>query len=275
MKAYIRIIIYSAIAVIAIASAFYLFKHISSRGGVSATNKALLLQNTALSKTADELESKGDFIAAKQVYQKFLYDHPDAANTDGLQNKIYALNIKILFSPVSTENSQVYTVASGDSLEKIAKKFSTTVELIKKANGLSSNTIRPNLKLKVQNKPFSIAVDKSQNTLTLICEGEVIKVYRVSTGKDNCTPVGKFTIVNKLIDPPWYSAKGVISSDSPENVLGTRWMGIDRPGYGIHGTIDPSSIGSQKTEGCVRMYNSEVEELYSIVPQGTEVTIID
>ncbi len=275
MKPYIRIAIYSTIAIVIVAPAFYLFRHISSRNSVSAANKAFSSQNAALSKAADELEGRGDFIAAKEGYKKFLYEHPDTANTDELQNKIYALNIKILFSPIPTESSQAYTVAPGDSLEKIAKKFSTTVELIKRANGLSSNIIRPNLKLKVQNKPFSIAVDKSLNTLTLISEGEVIKVYRVSTGKDNCTPVGKFTIVNKLIDPPWYSAKGVISSDSPENVLGTRWMGIDRPGYGIHGTTDPASIGSQKTEGCVRMYNNEVEELYSIVPQGTEVTIID
>ncbi|MCX5714227.1 MAG: L,D-transpeptidase [Candidatus Omnitrophica bacterium] len=62
---------------------------------------------------------------------------------------------------------------------------------------------------------------------------------------------------------------------SADNLLGTRWLGIDLPGYGIHGTVDPSSLGKQVTQGCVRMANSDAEELYSIVPTGTEVTIVD
>ena len=67
----------------------------------------------------------------------------------------------------------------------------------------------------------------------------------------------------------------VIPADSPDNILGSRWMGFDLPGYGIHGTTEPESIGKSCTQGCVRMLNSEVEELYDIVPVGTEVTILD
>jgi lipoprotein-anchoring transpeptidase ErfK/SrfK len=52
-------------------------------------------------------------------------------------------------------------------------------------------------------------------------------------------------------------------------------MGIDVPSYGIHGTTEPQSLGKQVTQGCVRMANPEVEELYTIVPLGTEVTIVD
>ena len=52
-------------------------------------------------------------------------------------------------------------------------------------------------------------------------------------------------------------------------------MGIDKKGYGIHGTIDPNAIGQQITAGCVRMTNADVEELFSIVPTGTDVTIVD
>jgi len=67
----------------------------------------------------------------------------------------------------------------------------------------------------------------------------------------------------------------MIPPGDPENILGTRWMGLDKESYGIHGTTDPKSLGLQATAGCVRMRNSEVEQLYSIVPVGTEVTIID
>ena len=67
----------------------------------------------------------------------------------------------------------------------------------------------------------------------------------------------------------------MIPSESPENILGTRWLGFDMPGYGIHGTTQPDSIGKQATAGCVRMLNSEAEELYDLLPIGTEVTIKD
>ena len=72
-----------------------------------------------------------------------------------------------------------------------------------------------------------------------------------------------------------FKAGAVVSADSPENVLGTRWLGLDVSGYGIHGTVEPQSLGKQVTQGCVRMANNEVEELYTYIPVGTEVTVTD
>ena len=69
--------------------------------------------------------------------------------------------------------------------------------------------------------------------------------------------------------------RAVVPPDSPKNILGSRWMGISEPGYGIHGTRDPDSIGQAVTAGCVRMLNEDVEELYAIVPIGTEIAIIN
>jgi lipoprotein-anchoring transpeptidase ErfK/SrfK len=66
-----------------------------------------------------------------------------------------------------------------------------------------------------------------------------------------------------------------VPADSPKNILGSRWLGLSEKSYGIHGTTEPQSIGRQVTSGCVRMRNSDVEELYQIVPEGTEVVIID
>ena len=87
--------------------------------------------------------------------------------------------------------------------------------------------------------------------------------------------MGTFRIVNKIMDPVWYTEKAVVPAESPENVLGSRWMGFNLAGYGIHGTVSPEKIGQQATKGCVRMLNAEVEELYTIIPAGTEVTITD
>ncbi|MGE5308752.1 MAG: L,D-transpeptidase family protein [Deltaproteobacteria bacterium] len=221
------------------------------------------------------LEAQGKLLAAKAAYQKLVSDQPNNRDVIQWQRKAEQLNIELLFSPIMTPRSIEYVVMAGDSLEKIARDHKTTVELIRKANNVSADRIYPGMRLKVWNAPFTILVDKSENTLLLKCDEEVMKTYTVATGHDNCTPVGTFRIIEKITNPTWYKDNKAIPASSPENILGTRWMGFDKEGYGIHGTTLPDSLGKQATAGCVRMSNRDVEELYSIVPQGTEVTIVN
>lgn len=187
----------------------------------------------------------------------------------------HAINMELLYSDEPSEGSTIYVVKKGDSLYKIAKKYDTTVELIKRSNGLEKDVIYPDQKLKVLEKPFSVFVDKSENILELKLGGKTFKSFLVATGEDNNTPVGEFKVITKLIDPIWYKTGAVVEAGSPENALGTRWLGFDKVGYGIHGTIEPESIGQQSTAGCVRMLNSEVEELFNLIPRGTKVTVVD
>lgn len=249
-------------------SARFLVPGKSGRSSGNSGISALLTQVKAL-------EDSGDVLAAKAVYQKLINDYPNRKEVAEWQKKIEQININILFSPVAVPQSVMYEIKPGDNLEKIAREHRTTVELIKKANGISEDRIYPGMKLKVWNAPFTILVDKSSNLLLLKSNEEIIKTYVVSTGKNNCTPVGTFKIIEKIVNPPWYKDGKVIPPSSPENILGTRWMGWDKEGYGIHGTTEPQSLGRQATAGCVRMANPEVEELFSIVPQGTAVTIVD
>lgn len=226
---------------------------------------------------ADIYYKDANFVKAKELYLRIINEYPQFCDYADIQEKIASIRMAILFSKIVTSDSELYNVVPGDSLIKIANKHSTTVALIKRANGLRSDLIMPGMKLKVQKVPFHIIVDKSQSLLTLLLGDEVIKSYIVSTGKNNSTPTGTFKIKDKLVNPVWYNRGVAMPADSPENVLGSRWMGLTtkEPGYGIHGTIEPESIGYQCTDGCVRMKNETVEELYTIVPAGTDVTIVD
>lgn len=227
---------------------------------------------------ARDAEAKKDFQAAKIIYQKLTNDFPASSEAVNWAKKAEEINIRLLFSSAAVPESKIYEVRPGDTLTKIAREFNTTTELIIKSNGLADDKIAPGRKLKVWTEPFTIFVDKSQNILILKTKDEeVIKTYSVSTGANNCTPVGNFKIVDKIPNPPWFKpgSENPIPSGSPENILGARWLGLNLPGYGIHGTTDPQSLGRQVTQGCVRMANSDVEELYTIVPKGTEVTIVD
>lgn len=229
----------------------------------------------ALLKLGEVQESQQRYADARAAYQKLAEQFPDSPLVSQAQTRLGNVNVSLLLSPTVTDFDAAYEIRPGDTLGKIASAYGTTVEFLKKANQLKSDVIQPGRKLKVPKGKFSIVVDKSQNELLLTENNKFIKTYRVSTGKDNSTPIGTFKIVSKLTNPVWYAQGAVVPPNSPENVLGTRWMGFDKKGYGIHGTIEPRSIGQQVTAGCVRMANSDVEELYSIVPMGTDVTIVD
>jgi len=168
-----------------------------------------------------------------------------------------------------------HVVKSGDSLYVIAKKYKTTPDMILQVNRLKGTTIYPGEKLRIVSGPFSIRVSRSKNRLELYLNDQALKTYRVSTGTANSTPTGDFTITTKLENPTWFKTGAVVPPGKKENILGTRWLGFNKTGYGIHGTTQPELIGTQATAGCIRMKNDEVEELYALVPSGTVVTVTD
>lgn len=263
-----------------IAAAFLLYKFISAPKdtGIGLEQAPVLRASDegALMDKAKALSAGGEFLKAKEIYLKIMEKFPASNIVPKAQEELEKLNVQILFSPVITEDSFSYEVEKGDSLFKIAKKFNTTPELIEKANGIKDSVLRFGKKIKVTRAKFSIVVDKSQNILTLKTGQEIVKTYTVSTGKNSSTPVGVFNITDKIKNPPWYPAgKEMIPAGDPRNILGSRWLGISKKSYGIHGTTQPETIGESVTEGCVRMKNADVEELYAIIPEGTEVVIID
>ena len=224
---------------------------------------------------AASLEKNHEILKAKELYQELLSNFSDFPKIEEVQQKLEQLNLEIIYSNSQSPQTVLYEVQVGDTLGKLAKKYGTTVELIKKKNNLSSDVIRAGQKLYVWTGAFNIFVDKSQNILILKDGDQVIKVYTVSTGANNITPVGTFKITSKLVDPVWFKAGAVIPAESPQNVLGSRWMGFDLAGYGIHGTVEPEKMGQQVTAGCVRMRSQDVEQLFDLAPVGTVVTIID
>jgi lipoprotein-anchoring transpeptidase ErfK/SrfK len=191
------------------------------------------------------------------------------------------VNMKLLKSPLMMPGKEYYVIQSGDYLQKIAKKYNTTVALLKTMNGLETDTIRLGDRMLVFNSNFSIHVSKSRNELDLMIGGALFKRYRVGTGKFGKTPAVEFTLVDKIVEPPWTrpTDNRQIEYGDPENVLGSRWMAIkstDHPeltGFGIHGTWERDSIGKQSSAGCIRMLNEDVEELFDLVPRKTSVTI--
>ncbi len=220
-------------------------------------------------------EQKEDLEAGREALKKLIDQFSSSELVGAAQEKLGAINMKILFSPAPVAGAVSYEVKPGDSLFSLARRFGTTVDLIRRANRLTGDRIAAGNKLKIYTVRFGVVVSKSRHTLTLKAGEEVLKVYRVSTGSGDLTPVGTFPVVNKVVDPPWYRPGEVIPAGSPKNMLGSRWIGISKKGYGIHGTNDPATIGFSCTEGCIRMKNEDVEELFVVLPVDAEVVIVE
>ncbi|WP_258112425.1 L,D-transpeptidase family protein [Alicyclobacillus sp. SP_1] len=117
---------------------------------------------------------------------------------------------------------------------------------------------------RVPSRPsVSIVIDTKTKTLNLYVHHRLFHTYPVALGKDTTpTPVGNWIIIQRGRD--WGSG------------FGTRWLGLNVPWgiYGIHGTNRPTSIGHLASGGCIRMHNSDVEEVYERVRIGTPVSIL-
>ncbi|MBI2438007.1 MAG: L,D-transpeptidase family protein [Lentisphaerae bacterium] len=207
----------------------------------------------------------------------------DPGLKESLETLLGQINIELLLSPGAMPEKEEYLVQPGDSLERIARNFKTTAELIKKSNALERHVLHPGDQLRVFKGTFALAVSKSRNDLVLSVNDRFFKRYRVGTGKFGTTPVGTFTITDKIEQPAWWRPDGkMIPFGDKENILGTRWMTLTATGttpaargYGVHGTWEEGTIGQQASAGCIRLANNEVEELFLLVPLGTSVAIAE
>ncbi|MBF0570489.1 MAG: L,D-transpeptidase family protein [Candidatus Omnitrophica bacterium] len=242
-----------------------------SKKAVSLIDEAQVLYTSAMA-----AKKNNDFLRSREYLVKIIDHFPKYSKIEEVKKEWGRITFILIHSGVLSPESVLYKVLWGDSLEKIAKKYRTTIELIKQRNGLKENNLKEGQELSIWDHPFTIIVDKGTNKLWLRENKNIVKEYHVSTGKmETITPLGEFTIKYRYPFPTWYHRGEVVPGGREDNWLGTRWLGFDKPKYGIHGTIYPQLIGQSVSGGCIRMKNEDVEELYDIVPVGTKVTIFD
>ena len=177
-----------------------------------------------------------------------------------------------------------YKVRSGDSLERIVRRENVDADkmFLARINNISNpNAIRIGQELRLPTGTFDAVVDKSDYTITLFQRNEAGRTMLVSLpvglGEFNATPTGLYRVrVNsKLVNPHWINprTREEYKANDPANPIGEHWIGLegiedanrDVDGYGIHGTIEPESIGQQMSMGCVRMLGDDVELVYEVL----------
>lgn len=189
-----------------------------------------------------------------------------------------------------------YAVQPGDSLTAIGARFGVSSTLL-----ASRNSLAPPARLKiaqaltVDNRHIvpraiddGIVVNIPQRMLYLFKESQARRAYPVALGKQDWpTPSGRFKIAVKEENPVWDVPKSIQEEmrregkvvktcvpPGPDNPLGKHWLGLSIEGYGIHGTIAPSSIYQFQTHGCIRLHPDDVAELFPAVERGTPVLLV-
>jgi lipoprotein-anchoring transpeptidase ErfK/SrfK len=178
-------------------------------------------------------------------------------------------------------------VEKGDSLINIRKRvieqhpdLLVCTGQIERANGLQGSTIQPGQTLRVPTTRAHVLVDLDAHWVFYMLGDVVAAAWEAGIGKSGSeTRPGQYTVGEKRTEPMWFPpGKEPVPFGDPANPLGTRWISWLNPDgsasrLGFHGTNEPDSIGKDRSEGCIRLRNVDVEELFEILPKGASITV--
>jgi LysM repeat protein len=246
--------------------------------------------NTAI-EAARRLLDQGRTIEARHQLNALLGRGLSVAEQEEVRALLTRVCEATLFSATVTPGDplvETYVVQAGDVLIRIGRQFDVPAEALMMINGIrDARTIREGQPLKIPRGPFHVKIDKSDFRLDVYLGDLYVRSYRVGLGAGGGTPAGAWRVKERLTNPTYYppasaGEKRIVAADDPENPLGEHWIGLEgiddqtrgHEGYGIHGTIEPESIGQAVSMGCVRMHNEEVAQLYQLLLPGRSLVTI-
>jgi len=208
---------------------------------------------------------------------------------------VWAAEIPVLSSQLVGGEFK-YTVQPGDTLTAIGARFGMDPVALGEKNGIGyRDTLKYGKVLRVDNRHIvpmeikqGVLINLPQRMLYLFQQGKLAAHYPVGVGLASLpTPTGGYKIASRVENPVWYVPKDIQDelraegksvmtqiSPGPDNPLGRHWIGLDMPGYGIHGTIAPSSVYHFLSHGCVRLHPDDIAELFPRLKTGEAVQII-
>lgn len=185
--------------------------------------------------------------------------------------------------PVSVGENVTISRKVGESWVDIGVRMRVGYEQLRRANGRNFTRAR---KIFIPGRHQVSAMMATGLVINLpelmnYCwqDGKPVAWYPVSVGRVAerwHTPVGQLHVKNRKKNPAWHRpewAGGGVQPAGVSNPLGDRWIGLNRTGYGLHGTNDPSSIGRMVSHGCIRHFPQHIRQLFNAVRVGMPVVL--
>lgn len=245
---------------------------------VSGPEKTTSPQKTPVlpAEMAEQLKDIDDWIASDRILDahaelsKLYWKHPHLRPV--FQDRIDS-TAGMIFTTAERLFGPPHFVEPGETLDEISQQYDVPWMYLARMNNVSPENLQAGQKLKVVRGPFGAVVDLHDFTLTIHAHGWYVNHYAIGTGKDDRTPLGEFTVREKLENPTWYNPDGgIVEPDDPENPLGEYWLGLGDH-IGIHGTNDPSTIGRAASRGCIHLNDDDITEVFSLLSSGSKVLI--
>ena len=223
--------------------------------------------------------ARGDQVTARAMYSRALNQGMPPSEAQVIRAELTHLADAMLFSRAAISDDPVtgtHSISSGQTIRAVAQRYKITVALLCAINNIADpNRINAGARLKIIHGPFDAVIYKSQHRLDVYLQNTYVRSFPVGLGTNGGTPLGRWMIRNKLLNPDWTDPRNGqhYLADDPDNPIGERWIGLDclsgdclgRVGFGIHGTIDPQSIGANMSMGCVRLVPDDVALLYDLL----------
>jgi len=225
---------------------------------------------------------------------------------------VLAMLTPVLASQPVTASTEVFRIGQGDSvigtpfyvktsadqtLLDIGRHFGSGYDEMEQANpnvdmwvpGDGKDVLVPDFHVLPSAPHEGLVMNLPEKRLYFYRAPGEVQVFSVGVGRDGWeTPVGSYSIIEKIKDPTWtppasirkeHAEKGdplpAVVPAGPDNPLGAYAMRLSNPSYLIHGTNKPWGVGMPVSHGCTRMYPEDIEALFPQVEKGTPVRIVN
>jgi len=242
------------------------------------------------------LIEEGRLVESRSVLSHLLVGGGELSGSEAqaVRDTVTGINRSLVFSPYMAPGDplvEMYRIEPGDLLSRVGRRYSIPYQLIELINGVNARRVRVGQRIKVVKGPFHAVVSKRAYRMDIYLgdpQGQMIYVrsFAVGLGTNNSTPMGSWVVKRggKLINPDWTNPRTNqhYTADNPNNPIGDYWIGLagmdeqtdGLSGYGIHGTIEPESIGQQASMGCIRLKADDVGLVYKLLSEGRSTVLI-
>ncbi|MFA9479065.1 L,D-transpeptidase family protein [Phycisphaerales bacterium AB-hyl4] len=263
----------------------------ATRERATATNTGTPTIESSEIRRGMDMIADGDYIEGRRVLSAILFDDRrrlSRSDARAIRETLASVNDRLVFSPEVASGDPIaeqYNVQSGDLLARIARRYKLTYPFLEQINRIDARRLQVGQSIKLIRGPFHARVSKSEFRMDVYVQQSdgspiYIRSFDVGLGEDDSTPEGMWVIEpgRKVVNPDWRNPRTgeYFRADDPKNPIGDFWLALDgidgntadRRGYGIHGTIEPDSIGQQASMGCIRLRDGDIEQIFHMLVEG-------
>lgn len=245
----------------------------------------------------DKLIADGNAVEGRAVLSRLLFaDNLDLSATDAaaVRQRLTEVNRDLFWSRNINPNDTITQAFKNDGkfLSQIGVEHRVPYQLLEIVNNMDARNLQSEQTIKVVRGPLHARVSKGKFLMDVYAvdpAGMPVYLCSFNVGLGQNTPLGNWQVTkaSKVVNPSWKDELNgeFFAADNPENPVGEYWIAIhglddsnaEKRGFGIHGTIDPDSIGKEESRGCIRLIDDDIQRVFYMLTdhsQGSTVQIV-